>query len=65
MYYFVKVEEEYTDDRGKIKKNRLQYVVKAHSVTDAEAIIHREFANSSLPFRVTATNETKILDVYE
>ena len=50
MYYLVKVKVETDNGNGKIKKNTEQYLIKAVSVTDAEAHITAFLQNSPLEF---------------
>jgi predicted RNA-binding protein Jag len=63
MYYLVKVKVETDNGNGKIKKNTEQYLVKAVSVTDAEAHITAFLQNSPLEFEVSSVTQTKILNV--
>jgi hypothetical protein len=65
MYYTAKVELEFETDKGTSKKKTETYLVKAESVTDAEAIVHEKFAGYKLPFEVKAVNASRIVDVYE
>jgi len=61
MYYLVKVQVE--TDNGKLKKNTERYLVKAVSVTDAEAHITAFLQSSLLAFEVCSVTQTKILNV--
>lgn len=63
MYYLVKVKVETDNGNGKIKKNTEQYLIKAVSVTDAEAHITVFLQNSPLEFEVSSVTQTKILNV--
>jgi len=63
MYYLVKVKVETDNGNGKIKKNTEQYLVKAVSVTDAEAHITAFLQNSPMEFEVSSVIQTKILNV--
>lgn len=63
MYYLVKVKVETDNGNGKIKKNTEQYLVKAVSVTYAEAHITAFLQNSPLEFEVSSVTQTKILNV--
>ena len=63
MYYLVKVKVETDNGNGKIKKNTEQYLVKAVSVTDAEAHITSFLQSSPLEFEVSSVTQTKILNV--
>lgn len=63
MYYLVKVQVETDNGNGKLKKNTEQYLVKAVSVTDAEAYITAFLQSSPLEFEVCSVTQTKILNV--
>ena len=64
MYYTTRVQLEYETDKGATKKKTETYLVKAESVSDAEAIIHEKFAGYSHAFEVTSTSTSRIIDVY-
>lgn len=64
MYYTAKVEINFEDDKGRPKKKTETYLVQAESVTDAEAIVHEQFANSKLDFEVKGVNHSRIIDVF-
>jgi len=63
MYYLVKVQVETDNGNGKLKKNTEQYLVKAVSVTDAEAHMTAFLQSSPLEFEVCSVTQTKILNV--
>jgi hypothetical protein len=65
MYYTARVELTFEADNGKQKKKTETYLVKAESVTDAEAIVHEKFAGYKMPFEVKAVTNSRIIDVYE
>ena len=46
MYYTARVQMEFETDKGHVKKKTENYLVRAESVTDAEAIVHEKFKNS-------------------
>ncbi len=63
-YYNVKVEFVFEDDKGKMKKQKLDYLVDAVSVTEAEAkmtkwLIERNERN----FEIKAAITSPIIDV--
>lgn len=64
-YYLVKVQEEYTDDNGKVKYNKFNVLVHAYSVTEAEAITIQEYGTGGTPIEVVGATKTRILDVLE
>ncbi len=65
-YYAVTVAVEVEDAKGKIKKNKEQYLVDALSVTEAEAKIVKKFTDDAvqLEYEVIKVIETKIVDVF-
>lgn len=64
MYYTAKVQMEFETDKGQVKKKTETYLVKAESVTHAEAIIHSKFADYPHEFEVKSVLFSRILDVY-
>ena len=64
-YYAVTVSVETDDAKGKIKKNKEQYLVDALSVTEAEAKLVKKFTDEAvqLEYEVIKVIETKIIDV--
>lgn len=64
MYYTARVQLEFETDKGATKKKTETYLVKAESVTDAEAIVHEKFAGYTMGFEVKAVSASRILDVY-
>ena len=64
MYYTARVQMEFETDKGKTRKKSETYLVKAESVTDAEAIVHEKFAGYKLPFEVKSVSASRIVDVY-
>jgi hypothetical protein len=66
-YYAVTVAVEVEDAKGKIKKQKEQYLVDAVSVTDAETKVTKLFEDEgmSTDFQVKSVKETKILQVIE
>jgi hypothetical protein len=65
-YYTVKVEFMFEDDKGKTKKQKLDYLVDAVSVTEAEVkmtkwLIERNEKN----FEIKAAITSSIIDVLE
>lgn len=64
MYYTARVQLEFETDKGATKKKTETYLVKAESVTDAEAIVHEKFAGYTMGFEVKSVSASRILDVY-
>jgi len=64
MYYTAKVQMEFENDKGHIRKKTETYLVKAESVTDAEAIVHEQFKNFPQEFEVKSVSASNIIDVY-
>jgi hypothetical protein len=64
MYYTARVQLEFETDKGGTKKKSETYLVKAESVTDAEAIIHEKFAGYTMGFEVKSVSASRIIDVY-
>jgi hypothetical protein len=64
MYYTAKVKLEFETDKGQLKKKTETYLVKAESVTDAEAIVHEKFKTYMHDFEVKSISQSNILDVY-
>jgi hypothetical protein len=68
MYYTAKVRlvHEINTPKGlKLKKLTETYLVKAVSVTDAEAKVTESFQNESIDFEVTAVNTSKIVKIIQ
>jgi hypothetical protein len=65
-YYAVTVAVEVEDAKGKIKKQREQYLVDALSVTEAEAKLVQKFTEEAvqLEYEVVKVSDTKILEVF-
>jgi hypothetical protein len=65
-YYAVTVAVEVEDAKGKIKKQREQYLVDALSVTEAEAKLVQKFVDEAvqLEYEVVKVSDTKILEVF-
>lgn len=63
MYYKAIVQIVTVDSKGHEKKQSEEYLVKAVSVTDAEAKVHGLFTNTSIDFNVKSVSQTKIIDV--
>jgi hypothetical protein len=65
-YYTVKVEFLFEDDKGKIKKQKLDYLVDAMSVTEAEAKITKWLIDrNERNFEIKAAISSPIIDVIE
>ena len=64
IYYSVRVQIEFENDKGAVKKKTETYLVKAESVTDAEAIVHEKFKNYKLEFEVKSVSASRIVDVF-
>lgn len=64
-YYAVTVAIEVEDAKGKIKKQKENYLVDAMSVTEAEAKLVRKFVADAvkLEYEVVKVIETKIIEV--
>jgi hypothetical protein len=65
-YYSVTVAVEVEDAKGKIKKNKEQYLVDALSCTEAEAKLVKKFTADAvrLEYEVVKVSETKIIEVF-
>ena len=65
-YYSVTVAVEVEDAKGKIKKNKEQYLVDALSVTEAEAKLVKKFTDEgvNLEYEVVKVSDTKIIEVF-
>ncbi|CAB4143413.1 Protein of unknown function DUF4494 [uncultured Caudovirales phage] len=65
-YYAVTVAVEIEDAKGKIKKQKEQYLVDAMSVTEAEAKMVKKFTNDAvqLEYEVVKVSETKVIEVF-
>jgi DNA-dependent RNA polymerase auxiliary subunit epsilon len=64
MYYTVKVKMQYETDKGAVRSKTETYLVKAESVTDAEAIVHDKFKDYPQDFEVKSVSQSRIIDVY-
>jgi hypothetical protein len=64
MYYTARVQLQFETDKGQIKKKSETYLVKAESVTDAEAIVHEQFKDYPQEFEVKSVSASRIVDVY-
>jgi hypothetical protein len=64
-YYAVTVAVEVEDAKGKIKKQKEQYLVDAMSCTEAEAKLVRKFTKDAvqLEYEVVRVMETKVIEV--
>lgn len=64
-YYQVNVEVKFEDEKGKVKKQREQYLADAVSCLDAENSVTKKFVDSgdNLNFKIVSVKETKILEV--
>ncbi len=62
-FYNVRTQREVEQPNGKIKKVSEQYLVKAVSVTDAEATITNHLKDEPFDWFVKSVSETKILEV--
>jgi len=65
-YYSVIVAVEIEDAKGKLKKNKENYLVDALSVTEAETKLVNKFTKEgvNLEYEVVKVSETKILEVF-
>ena len=65
-YYSVTVAVEVEDAKGKIKKQKENYLVDALSVTEAEAKLVKKFTDDGmrLEYEVVKVVETKIIEVF-
>jgi len=64
MYYTARVQMEFQTDKGHVKKKTETYLVKALSVTEAEAIVNDKFKNSTFEFEVKSVSASRICDVF-
>lgn len=65
-YYTVKVEFQVEDDKGKIKKQKVDYLIDAMSVTEAEAKMTKYLVErSERDFQIKAAIASPIVDVIE
>ena len=64
MYYTARVQMEFETDKGHVKKKSETYLVKALSVTEAEAIVHDKFKQSTFEFEVKSVSASRISDVF-
>jgi len=65
-YYSVQVAIEVEDAKGKIKKQKENYLVDAMSVTEAEAKLVKKFVAEGvkLEYEVVKVSETNIIEVF-
>ncbi len=65
-FYAVQVAIEVEDAKGKIKKQKENYLVDAMSVTEAEAKLVKKFVSEgvNLEYEVVKVNETNIIEVF-
>ncbi len=65
-FYSVQVAIEVEDAKGKIKKQKEQYLVDALSCTEAEAKLVKKFVKDAvqLEYEVIKVSETKIIEVF-
>ena len=64
QYFQVKVQFRTEDDRGKVKKENINYLVDAQSVTEAEArTVQYLLDRDEEAFEVKAASEAKIAEV--
>lgn len=64
MYYTVRVSMQFETADGKTKKKSETYLVKAESVTDAEATVVEKFNDYPNEFEVKSVSQSRIVDVY-
>ena len=64
MYYTANVSLHFEDAKGHVKKKTETYLVKAESVTDAEAIVNEKFKDYTQEFEVKSVSQSRIVDVY-
>jgi hypothetical protein len=64
QYFNVKVQFRTEDERGKVKKENINYLVDAQSVTEAEArTVQYLLSRDEEAFEVKAASEAKIAEV--
>jgi hypothetical protein len=64
QFFQVKVQFTDIDDKGKVKKQNIAYLVDAMSVTEAEARVTKYLVdNDESEFEVKAASESKIVEV--
>lgn len=64
QYFNVKVQFRVEDEKGKVKKQTVGYLVDAQSVTEAEArTVQHLLANDEEAFEVKSASEAKIAEV--
>lgn len=51
------------DEKGKVKKIKEKYLIKATSPTDAEVIVTKEFEGSNIVFRIVDMKELNFVRV--
>jgi|TARA_R110001592_G_scaffold319013_1_gene596280 hypothetical protein len=62
MYYLARVKVA-TDNGTKVTWKKEAYLVSAVSVTDAEAIVNKDFANDSVEFEVVEVKKSDVIKV--
>ena len=62
-YWQVDVKLTMEHESGKIQKVTEKYLVEAVSVTDAEAIVNKDFANDSVEFEVVEVKKSDVIKV--
>lgn len=65
IFYKVKIQETYTDDYGKEKKNSIFYMVNATSFEQARKNIVEALGGSMKDYTIAAVVEQKILECFE
>ena len=63
QYFNVKVQFRTESDNGKVKKETVNYLVDAMSVTEAEVRVVEYFKGSVIPFEVKGAQVSRIIDV--
>ena len=62
MYYLARVKVA-TDNGNKVTWKKEAYLVSAVSVTDAEAIVNKDFSDSSVEFEVVEVKKSDVIKV--
>jgi len=63
QFYQVTCQHVVDDGKGKMKKVTERYLINAVSVTDAEAITHKEYGMDVSDFEVKEVKKSRIIDV--
>lgn len=64
MYYIVRVKVLVENENGKGTKSKSEnYLVEAHSVTEAEAIVNKDFQGVALDFEVAEVKTSRIVKI--